>query len=163
MIGILYAIPVGVLFATGTYLLLRRSPVRLILGLGLLGHGVNLLLFDTSSLKEGLPPIVLDPANVANELDRFVDPLPQALILTAIVISFAITAFVIVLVNRRHRLATESKRTFSAQPGEEEDVLALSAHTMDELARDEDDYQWLEYRLSSEEPTLSANKRQGSQ
>lgn len=104
MTTISMAIAVGVLFASGVYLLLQRSPIRLLLGLGLLSHGVNLLLFSTSGLRPGIPPIITDKAAFAGDISQFVDPLPQALILTAIVISFGVTAFVVALVNRRNML-----------------------------------------------------------
>lgn len=104
MISLLLAFAVGSLFACGTYLILRRGQIKLILGLALLSHGVNLLLFGSGRLTEGRPPIFLNKADYAETLSSSLpaDPLPQALILTAIVISFGITAFVIVLVNRRH-------------------------------------------------------------
>jgi len=104
MISLLLAIAVGSLFASGAYLILRRGQIKLILGLALLSHGVNLLLFGSGRLVEGRPPVFLNKADYAETITRSLpaDPLPQALILTAIVISFGITAFVIVLVNRRH-------------------------------------------------------------
>lgn len=104
MIVLLLALAVGSLFASGAYLIMRRGQIKLILGLALLGHGVNLLLFGSGRLVEGRPPIYLDKKAYAETLAWALpaDPLPQALILTAIVISFGITAFVIVLVNRRH-------------------------------------------------------------
>ncbi|MXZ22970.1 MAG: Na+/H+ antiporter subunit C [Caldilineaceae bacterium SB0665_bin_25] len=102
--SLLLATAVGSLFACGTYLILRRGQIKLILGLALLSHGVNLLLFGSGRLIEGRPPIFLNKADYAEAIkwNLPADPLPQALILTAIVISFGITAFVIVLVNRRH-------------------------------------------------------------
>jgi multicomponent Na+:H+ antiporter subunit C len=87
------AVVVGVLFATGTYLLLRRSVVKLIIGLALLSHGANLLLFTMGRLERGLAPI-LDAGHALT------DPLPQALILTAIVIGFGFTTFAMVLTYR---------------------------------------------------------------
>lgn len=106
MTHLLLAFTVGVLFACGAYLVMRRGQIKLILGLGLLSHGVNLLLFGSGPLTLGRPPIFLDKKNYLAELAQggLADPLPQALILTAIVISFGITAFVIVLVNRRHTI-----------------------------------------------------------
>jgi multicomponent Na+:H+ antiporter subunit C len=114
MIIIMLALTVGVLFATGTYLILRRGQIKLILGLGLLSHGVNLLLFGSGRLTVGKPPIITDAQHAVEEGAALVgaanaslaDPLPQALILTAIVISFGITAFVIALVHRRHELTS---------------------------------------------------------
>ncbi len=95
---LMLALVVGTLLGVGTYRMLRRSPINLLVGLTMLSYGVNLLLFSSSGLMRGDSPIVskgetTDPAG-------FVDPLPQALILTAIVISFAVTAFTVVLVNR---------------------------------------------------------------
>lgn len=107
MISLVLAFTVGMLFATGTYMILRRGQIKLILGLALLSHGVNLLLFGSGVLTRGQPPIFLDKSNYLAALQQapLADPLPQALILTAIVISFGITAFVIVLVSRRHTIA----------------------------------------------------------
>lgn len=143
---------VGTLFATGTYLILRRRAVRLILGLGLLTHGVNLLLFSSSGLGHGLPPIILDKkAFAASDVGLYVDPLPQALILTAIVISFGVTAFTVVLVNRRQALA----RITGSEPQElpsikASDPFALTEHYGSGLVTDSDDYEWLEFSLADE-------------
>ena len=106
MISFLLAFAVGSLFASGTYLILRRGQIKLILGLALLSHGVNLLLFGSGRLTEGRPPIFVGTTDYTETIvwNLPADPLPQALILTAIVISFGITAFVIVLVNRRHTI-----------------------------------------------------------
>jgi len=95
---ILVAVIIGVLYATGIYLMLRRNIVKLIFGLILLGHAANLLIFTVGGLVRARPPLAapgLDapPPGVA-------DPLPQALVLTAIVIGFALTAFFAVLVKR---------------------------------------------------------------
>ena len=95
MEGIL-ALVIGTLFATGTYLILRRSIVKLLLGLMLLAHGTNLLLFTLSGLRRGAPPLI--GAHEGQEV--FADPVPQALILTAIVIGFSLNAFTLVLAYR---------------------------------------------------------------
>ncbi|CAG0961405.1 NADH-quinone oxidoreductase subunit K [Myxococcaceae bacterium] len=92
------AIAIGALFGTGLYLMLRRSLVKLVLGLSFLAHGANLLIFGVGGLVEGHPPIVAEGETVL--VPPYADPLPQALILTAIVISFAVTAFALVLVYR---------------------------------------------------------------
>ena len=84
-----------------------RRPIKLLLGLGLLTHGVNLLIFSTAAKDSGLPPIE-DKATFAGNITPYVDPMPQALILTAIVISFGITAFIVMLINRRHTIMEES-------------------------------------------------------
>jgi multicomponent Na+:H+ antiporter subunit C len=98
------ALLVGVLFATGTYLLLQRTLTRIIMGLALLGHGANLLLLLAGG-RAGFPPLIGDggvPAPVA-------DPLPQALALTAIVISFGVLSFLLTLAYRSWVLNREDQ------------------------------------------------------
>lgn len=97
------AITLGVLYAAGAYLLLRRSVVRLILGVVLLGHAANLLIFTAAGLRSG--GAVFVPAGAAAPPIGAADPLPQALILTAIVISFGVLAFTVVMIARAHRIA----------------------------------------------------------
>lgn len=92
----LMSIVVGILFAIGTYLILSRTLLRIILGTSIIGHGVNLLIMTMGGLKKGGPPIL-----GLNE-SSFTDPLPQALILTAIVINFATTALFLVLSYRAY-------------------------------------------------------------
>lgn len=138
-----FALGVGVLFASGTYLLLRRSPIWLILGLGLLTHGVNLLIFSTSGSHRGAPPIIKDKSSFTGDITSFVDPLPQALILTAIVISFGITAFIVMLVNRRHALMQDAANATASAI----DPFAPQEHYMSGLDRHPDDYEWLGYAL----------------
>jgi multicomponent Na+:H+ antiporter subunit C len=98
---ILLSIVVGGLFATGLYLILRRSIVKLIFGLVLLGHAANLLIFTAGGLVRALPPLI--PEGELTPGTEFADPVPQALILTAIVISFAVIAFAAVLIKRVYR------------------------------------------------------------
>uniref|UniRef100_A0A540VMZ8 Na+/H+ antiporter subunit C n=1 Tax=Litorilinea aerophila TaxID=1204385 RepID=A0A540VMZ8_9CHLR len=155
--GLLVALLVGLLFATGTYLLLRRDPIKLILGLSLLSYAVNLLLFGTSGMARGIPPIVADKESFTGDISRFVDPLPQALILTAIVISFGVTAFVVVLVNRRNSLADAETAEEGGVEGEERlaastmgDPFASDGHYLSDLETEADDYEWLEYSLVEE-------------
>lgn len=93
---------VGALFASGTYLLLRPNLLRLIIGLMLLGNGVNLLIFTAGRLTPGLPPIV--PPGADAPLHAVANPLPQALILTAIVISLGLVAFALALLHRGHSI-----------------------------------------------------------
>ncbi|MEZ4613511.1 MAG: Na+/H+ antiporter subunit C [Caldilineaceae bacterium] len=102
--ALMLALVVGCLMGTGTYLILRRGQIRLILGLGLFSHAINLLLFGTGPLTRGQPPVIADKANYLDSVAQMADPLPQALILTAIVISFGMTAFIVVLVSRRDAL-----------------------------------------------------------
>ena len=92
---IVLALVIGGLFAGGVYMLLRRNLVKLLVGLILLGHGANLLIFLMGRLIPGRPPLV--PVNATQPVGLFADPLPQALVLTAIVISFGMTAFVVIL------------------------------------------------------------------
>lgn len=92
------ALLVGALYATAVYLLLRRNVVRLVFGLVLLGHAANLLIFTAGGLVRGAPPLA-DPGAAAPPFG-VADPIPQALVLTAIVIGFAVVAFAAVLVRR---------------------------------------------------------------
>jgi multicomponent Na+:H+ antiporter subunit C len=98
---IVLAIVVGGLYAAGIYMMLRRSVVKLIIGLALLSHAANLLIFTAGGLTRGRPPMV--PEGETSPLQAVADPLPQALILTAIVISFAVLAFALVLVHRTNQ------------------------------------------------------------
>jgi len=93
-----FAIVVGGLYATGVYMMVRRSIVKTIFGLALLGNGANLLIFTVGRLTAGRPPYIPAGSHVA--LPPVADPLPQALILTAIVIGFGVQAFALVLIKR---------------------------------------------------------------
>ena len=95
---ILAAIVVGGLFGCGVYLLMSRSPVRLIIGLVLLSNAINLLIFVAANLVRGKAPLI--PPGSLRIFESTADPLPQALILTAIVISFGVLAFALVLFSR---------------------------------------------------------------
>lgn len=98
---VLLAFVVGGLYTAGLYMIMRRSIVKLILGLGLLGHAANLLIFTVGRVTRGNPPIIGPEATEL--IQDFADPLPQALILTAIVIGFGVQAFAIVLVKRTYQ------------------------------------------------------------
>lgn len=87
----LLALVIGVLTATGVYLTLRARTFPVVLGLTLLAYGVNLFLFAMGRLSIGQPAVINATAG------GYTDPLPQALVLTAIVIAFGMTAFLIVL------------------------------------------------------------------
>lgn len=95
------AITVGGLYAAGIYMMLRRSVVKLLIGLGLLSHAANLLIFTAGGIIRGRVPVV--PEGEVRPLETVADPLPQALILTAIVISFAVLAFALVLIYRTYQ------------------------------------------------------------
>lgn len=108
----LLAILVGSLFASGLYLMLRRSIVKLVIGLALISHSANLLIFASGGVVRARPPIV--PAGSEMLIKPHADPLPQALILTAIVISFGVSAFMIVLVSRAYRsIGTDDTEEFT--------------------------------------------------
>lgn len=87
---------IGVLFGVGTYLLLHRTITRIVLGVAMLGNGVNLLILATGG-RPGAAPIV-------GEDGPFADPVPQALVLTSIVIGFALQAFLLALAWRNWTL-----------------------------------------------------------
>ncbi|NCA70355.1 MAG: Na+/H+ antiporter subunit C [Sphingobacteriia bacterium] len=98
----LIALIVGVLTACGVYLALRGRTFPLVLGLTLLSYAVNLFLFVSGRLTIGQPAVITDSAV------GYADPLPQALVLTAIVISFGMTAFIIMLaLKARAELGTD--------------------------------------------------------
>ncbi|HEY4370203.1 MAG TPA: Na+/H+ antiporter subunit C [Steroidobacteraceae bacterium] len=88
------AMAIGVLTASGIWLILRPRTFQVILGLALLSYGVNLFIFAMGRLVTDRPPIILDGALSSSD---YADPVPQALVLTAIVISFATTALFLVL------------------------------------------------------------------
>jgi multicomponent Na+:H+ antiporter subunit C len=100
------ALLVGVLFTTGTYLLLQRALTRIIIGLALLGHGANLLLLLAGG-RAGSPPLVAE--RETRPVSAFADPLPQAMALTAIVISFGVLAFLLALAYRSWVLHREDE------------------------------------------------------
>jgi multicomponent K+:H+ antiporter subunit C len=99
------SIGIGVLVASGVWLLLRPRTYQVIIGLALLGYAVNLFIFSMGRLKMNAVPVVpgkdIDPS-------QFTDPVPQALVLTAIVIGFATTAlFLVVLLAARGVTGTD--------------------------------------------------------
>ncbi len=89
--SVLLAFTAAALFSTGTYLLLQRRLSRILIGIGLLGHGANLLLVISGGGR-GITPII-----GAGDTDDFADPVPQAFALTSIVITFGVTAFLLAL------------------------------------------------------------------
>lgn len=99
---VLLAILIGLFYAAGLYMILRRSLVKLIIGLMLLGNGANLLIFLLGRITKGLPPIIPGESNLFTS--AYADPIPQALILTAIVISFGLQSFGIVLIKRAYKV-----------------------------------------------------------
>jgi len=97
----LMSLVVGGLYAAGLYMMLRRSIVKLIIGLVLLSNATNLLIFIAARLIRGRPPLIPENSNYMNA--TYADPLAQALILTAIVISFGVLAFALVLAYRAYQ------------------------------------------------------------
>jgi multicomponent Na+:H+ antiporter subunit C len=97
---VLYAFVAAGLFGCGLYMVLSRHAVRMMLGLSLLTTAVNLALFQAGRIRTAQPPII---AEGAERLGESADPLPQALVLTAIVIGFALTVVLAALVLRAWR------------------------------------------------------------
>jgi len=93
------SIVVGLFFAAGIYLMLSPRFVRILLGVSIFGNAVNLLIFTSGRLTEAAPPLLTSAASA----QEAANPLPQALILTAIVISFSIFAFLLVLAFRAYQ------------------------------------------------------------
>src|SRR5689334_20194754 len=96
---LLLAIVAGMLYATGLYLMLRRRLAQLIIGLSLLSNGSNILILSAAGVTRAKPPLIVPGATA----DQFADPVPQSLILTAIVIGFGVLAFSLVLAHRVHQ------------------------------------------------------------
>ncbi|HZH37906.1 MAG TPA: Na+/H+ antiporter subunit C [Flavisolibacter sp.] len=96
------ALITGTLYGAGLYMMLRRSMVKLLIGLTLLGNGANLLIFLLGRITKGKPPVIPEGESVLTGI--YADPVPQALILTAIVISFGLLAFAIILLKRVYRV-----------------------------------------------------------
>jgi multicomponent Na+:H+ antiporter subunit C len=96
---LLLAIVSGVLYASGLYLMLRRRLAQLIIGLSLLSNGSNILILSAAGVTRGKPPLISEGIAV----EQYADPVPQSLILTAIVIGFGVLAFSLVLAHRVHQ------------------------------------------------------------
>lgn len=115
---ILLAILVGCLFAISSYLLLSGSLIRLILGVFVLGNATHLMIFVLGRLTRENPPLIQYGLKAAEP--GIANPLPQALILTAIVISFSLFAFLLVLSYRAYRalgtINTDEMRTAEPEP-----------------------------------------------
>ncbi|HEU4601114.1 MAG TPA: Na+/H+ antiporter subunit C [Steroidobacteraceae bacterium] len=102
---VILALAIGVLTSSGVWLLLRPRTFQVIVGLALLSYAVNLFIFAMGRLTSSLPPIVRAEGIDASQ---YADPVPQALVLTAIVISFATTAlFLVVLLAARGLTGTD--------------------------------------------------------
>ena len=92
---------VGLFFAAAIYLMLSKHIIRMLLGIALFGNAVNLLIFTAGRMPSKTAPIIAEGLSVA--AGATANPLPQALILTAIVISFSFFAFLLVLAYRAYQ------------------------------------------------------------
>ena len=110
---LMLAASVGLLTAVGLWLLLRARTFDAILGLTLMSYAVNVFIFLMERVRIGVPPII--DKRVAPTLANYADPLPQALVLTAIVISFGMTALLLVIALRTHA-ETGSDHVDGAEP-----------------------------------------------
>ena len=136
--SVLLAFAAAFLFACGTYLLLQRRLSRILIGVGLVGHGSNIMLL-ISGTGRGVAPVIgtADPS-------EFADPLPQALALTSIVITFGVTAFLLALGYRSWRITHDDmveddvEDEFIARQRHRDRMVEEQALAEREQAREED-------------------------
>lgn len=140
---IVLAIVVGVLFAGGTYMLLQRTLTRIVLGIALYGHAVNVVLLMSGG-RWGEPPLIYGGAPSENT----VDPMPQAMALTAIVITFGITAFLLALAYRSSTLTGDD----IAEDDVEDQRIATQRLADEEAARGDDDVDVADYADVIDDP-----------
>ncbi|QPC47347.1 Na(+)/H(+) antiporter subunit C [Mangrovibacillus cuniculi] len=111
---ILMSIVAGLLVAAAVYLILSKSLLRIIIGTALLSHGVHLMLFTMGGLQKGAAPLL------GLKAESYTDPLPQALILTAIVIAFGVTSFFLVVAYRAYQeLGTDNVEEMRGQDADD--------------------------------------------
>ena len=124
---------VGVMVAASIYLILDRNLIRFIFGLILAGNAINLLIFAVGRLDSQRPPLIPDPATAAQ--GPFANALPQALILTAIVIGFALLSFIFVLFYRTYQeLGTVDTELMRVAEADTNDPLPVSTPPSGESA-----------------------------
>lgn len=99
--NVLYAASIAIIMGCGVYLLLSRHIMRIIFGVALLSAAANLLIFVAGRLRSMLPPVIQSGTEALDPLAA--NPLPQALILTAIVIGFSLVSFIAALALRAYR------------------------------------------------------------
>jgi multicomponent K+:H+ antiporter subunit C len=116
-VELLVATAIGVLTAAGTYLVLRKRTFPVILGLSLLTYAVNVFLFASGRLVVNLPPVLKSTYDTPDPA-AYTDPLPQALVLTAIVISFGMTAVIVVIALAAY-LSGDDDRIDGIEPGQD--------------------------------------------
>lgn len=142
--SVLLALTAAALFSLGTWLLLQRRLTRIVIGIGLIGHGTNILLI-TSGGGGGIPPVI-----GKGDKQDFSDPLPQALALTAIVITFGVTAFLLAMAYRSWQLTHDDvvaddleDRLIAARQRTDSDVAdverAEEAHITDSAGDDDEE------------------------
>ncbi len=117
---IILAIMIGGLYAAAVYMILRRNLVKILIGIVLLSQATNMLIFTSAGLTRGNSPVILPGETVLNP--PYADPLPQAFVLTAIVISFGVTAFALAIAYRAYKSVKTDDLDMmrSAAPGGEE-------------------------------------------
>lgn len=119
------SILVGIFFSVSVYLMTSRYLIRIILGIAILGNAVNLTIFTSGRLMREVPPII--PLDAMVPAGATANPLPQALILTAIVISFSFLAFLLVLVYRAYQeLGTDDAVEMRVAEPADEDLPPVS-------------------------------------
>ncbi|MFN7166535.1 MAG: Na+/H+ antiporter subunit C [Pannonibacter sp.] len=96
-----FSVLIGLFFAVGVYLMLSRHIVHILIGITILGNAVNMLIFTAGRLTREVPPVI--PPELYVPAGATANPLPQALVLTAIVISFSFFAFLLVLAFRTYQ------------------------------------------------------------
>jgi len=111
---LLVALSIGVMTAAGVYLLLRLRTFPAVLGLAMLSYAVNVFIFASGRLVIGAPPVL-------GAADTMTDPLPQALVLTAIVISFGMTALVVIMALASY-LNADTDLIDIEKPGEQPEI-----------------------------------------
>ncbi len=99
---VVMAISIGLLFSGAFYMILRRSIIKLVMGLIILSNAANLVIFTVAGMTRADPPFLNEATKTAS--NTVADPLPQALILTAIVIAFGVLAFSVVLIHRAYEV-----------------------------------------------------------
>ena len=127
------ALLIGVLYAVGTYLLLQRTLTRVVIGLGLMSHGANLLLLAAGGSAGAVPFVGRTDGGAGAGT---ADPLPQAMVLTAIVITFGVTAFLLALAFRSWLLTGEDQVQDDV---EDRRIAALEPEEHPHSVRPEDD------------------------
>ena len=127
------ALLIGVLYAVGTYLLLQRTLTRVVIGLGLMSHGANLLLLASGGSAGAVPFVGRTDGGAGTGT---ADPLPQAMVLTAIVITFGVTAFLLALAFRSWLLTGEDQVQDDV---EDRRIAALEPEEHPHAARPEDE------------------------